>query len=111
MFGQERFKSEFIVSSNPNDYKRGKRYNKNIVQIKTSYMEGAVITHVYTCKGQYIGPINSAITNMDYVLALTNLDDRVMLCKSIRVPDRKYSHLHALEIVKNLDKDYLEKAP
>lgn len=108
MFGQERYKKEFIVSSNPLAYGEQKPHRKSVVNIKASDTEGTIFTEVYPCSGQYIGSATSADTNVEYALALTNMDDWVTVFKTINVPNRMYSHLHALEVVKNLDEDYLK---
>lgn len=117
MFGQERFKSEFIVYSDPLSYFHGRKHEKARVLIQASDTIGFVYTEVYYCKGEYIGPVANGAKKGDYkyALATTYFHDHVVLCKTIRTPPGHnvavHWNLHALEIVKNLDEKYLIEAP
>lgn len=118
MLGQERFKSEFIVSSKLIDYEEQKSVQKTFVHIKAKDTEGFISTDAYTCNGTYIGPrinIETGTANVQYALAVGNMVDKVIICKSISktfdIFGVKLPIFHALELIKNVNEEYLKAAP
>lgn len=109
MFGQERFKNEFIVSSNPADYGRRKSgRGNNYIVIESGDEKEIIVSDMFNCKGQYIG---SETIFRRYDLAVDHENDRVILCKGIYNADTVFWLHTAIEIVKNVDKNYLIQAP
>lgn len=110
MFGQKKFRREFIVSSNPFDYGSGKKSTKKTVHVavETRDLQRFIVLDIYLSSGQNIG---TGTTQANYELAVANEDDVVILCKNTYDAHREDWHLHALEIIKNVDKNYLKKTP
>lgn len=115
MFGQEKFKNEFVVSSLQDDYEGVELRQRTNIYIQENNMIEALYTDVHTCKGRYIRAETSdtQVENYKYALASTEFDDRVIICKtmSVLVDGDRHWYFHAVEMITNLDEDYLKLAP